>query len=237
MATSYKVYKNLFELVKYRKLEMTSGDLTKLSKKETPILEENDYIDVVQREGYIMLEAKDSDRKVRKLINDMHPYTLELPVKTIFVILGRYSEYTTSANKFEKLIYKIPGVDPYPKEFNSDIIIITSDKQKSGITNKPGKFAYNGSNSEGFVRITMYDYSMFTSNRMKNIAVSPAKILSQKNAKKVTKELNISKINMPRMRVNSVVAVWLGAEIGDIVKEIMDSEVTGNELKFLYVKS
>jgi DNA-directed RNA polymerase subunit H (RpoH/RPB5) len=237
MSISYRVYKNLFELVKYRKLRMTSGDLTELSGSNPEMLEENDLINVIQKEGYIMLGAEYTEKKVKKLIPGMHPSTVNLPTKTIFVLLNERSVHTSSANNFEKLLNKIPDINSSGNQFNMDILVITSDQQKSGITNKPGKFSHIGSESEGFVRITMHNYSMFTSNRMKNVAVSPAKILSQKNAKQIVRELNISKLNLPKMKVNSVVAVWLGAEVGDIVKEIMDSEATGQELKFMYVKS
>lgn len=239
MSVSYRVYKNLFELAVYRNLEIISGDLTEISQKKLSpgeSLDENDLINSIQREGYIMLEAKDTPEKKRKLIKGMNLYTENIPTKTIFALLSRRSEFTTAAAKFDKLLVKIPDIKSGSADFNLDIIIITYEDQKSNITNKFAKYAHAGSNNEGYVRLILHTYKMFTSNKMKSLNVSPGRILSEVETKNTLKELKIKKVDLPKKRVIDVLCVWLGAEIGDVIEEDVDSEVTGVEVRYSYVR-
>jgi DNA-directed RNA polymerase subunit H (RpoH/RPB5) len=235
----YRIYQNLYKFLSYRKLTLVSGDLTKISKNpplENGLLEQSDFAAMVQYSGYIMLEAKDAEGKIRKKIRDMHESTRKRETKTIIVLLDQHSNYITAAQYFSKLLHLIPNIKNPDIEYNMDIIIVPYEYPGSNITNKLLEYISTGDTSKGYIRFMIYEYNYFMSVKMESVSVCPSRILSAEEAKEIPRELHTKPINMKKMRVVDVVAVWLGAEVGDIIEEEIPSEATGIEKNYRFVK-
>jgi len=207
-----------------------SGDLTKISKAapdENGLLKQGDFTTAIQYNGYIMMEASDTPEKSRRVINDMHPETGKKPTKTILVLLDQYSNHTDSAQDFNKLLNKLPNIGSSHLEHNMDVIIIPYENPSSNIVNKLLEHTSNGSEDSGYVRFMLYSYAFFTSNKMKSSSIAPSRILSKKEEKEVDGGILARRSAYSKIRVIDVVAVWLGAEIGDIIEEDIPSESSG----------
>jgi hypothetical protein len=162
MSLVYNVYSNLVKLMSCRNLKLVSGDLTSVSgdeKSKTKLLEQDNLTATIQYNGYIMLEACDSDNKDRRFIKSFHPSVKTKPVKTIFILIDKHSFYVKAAQEFVKLLNKVPGIKEPEREYNMDILIISYDPPGSNITNKLSDYASLGSQDAGYIRFFTYDYS------------------------------------------------------------------------------
>ncbi|MFA6089420.1 MAG: DNA-directed RNA polymerase subunit RpoH/Rpb5 C-terminal domain-containing protein [Candidatus Woesearchaeota archaeon] len=184
-----------------------------------------------------MMEASDSPDKDRRLIIGMNPATNAKATKTILVLLDKYSNYISAAQQFIKLLNKIPDIKSSHLEFNLDIIIVPYENPGSNITNKLLEYASAGSEESGYIRFMVHDYSFFTSNKMQSTSISPSRIVSKEEEKRVSRELCAKKSSMGKIRVIDAVSVWLGAEIGDVIEEDIPSEATGIERNYRFVRA
>jgi DNA-directed RNA polymerase subunit H (RpoH/RPB5) len=238
----YRIYLNLAPLFASRKLELVSGDATKLSgAAASDYLGENKFTEVIQRNNYIMVEARDIRGRERRHPKKMHPTTRSMPTRTIMILLNKTDnkndDHGASSAKFKKLIDKIPGINSSARDQNIDIIVISYAALGSNIITKCAEIESPGSDESGYIRITRCQYYYFTSNRLAHCDVPPCRILSPAEAKEVLANLMLERINLQKIRAIDVEAVWLGAEVGDIIKFSHFSENSGWSLAYRAVKS
>jgi DNA-directed RNA polymerase subunit H (RpoH/RPB5) len=227
-----RVYDNLYELIKHRHLELVSGDVTGLVKNSEP----EEFVSALQYYGYIILEAKDAAHKDRRYPKRMHRHTRSLPVKTLFILLDINSTYVTAASEMVKLMNLVPGIKETQREYNMDIILIPYDIPGSNITNKLAEYSFIGDENNGYIRIDVYKYALFTSNKMTHISACPSRIISRKEEEELLAQTHSNKVDLHRMRSSEAVAIWLGAEVGDIVLQEPPSEASGVETIYFLVR-
>jgi DNA-directed RNA polymerase subunit H (RpoH/RPB5) len=235
MYLSYRVYKYLREFMKYRKLEIISKSSGENSDGDA-IIGQKEFTQNIQFVGHVIIETKDADDKDRRYPKNMHPSTLKKPIKTIFVLLDRYSTSISSAQHFTQLLMKIPNIKSKEVDHNMDIIIIPYQTPGTNITNKLGEYTYLGDSKKGFIRFMMYEYSYFTSNKMKSINVVPSRIILREEEAGVLDEIKCSRPALSKAKISETVCVWLGAEIGDIIEEDIPSEASGISRNYRWVR-
>jgi DNA-directed RNA polymerase subunit H (RpoH/RPB5) len=236
----FTVYTNLGKLIEYRKLELVSGDATKIAggkPRAGVLLSQEDFTPAIQYNGYIMIEAKDGPQRERRHPKGMAPGTKNKLVKTIIILLDKDSTYVSAAQQFVKLLNHVPKIKEPERDFNMDILLITYDSLGTNILNKFDEYTTLGSENAGYIRILPYEYKLFTSERMKHKSIPPSRVITREEEKKVVAELFADKKDLPKMRVIEPVAVWLGAEVGDMIEELIPSEAAGVETKYRVVRS
>jgi DNA-directed RNA polymerase subunit H (RpoH/RPB5) len=235
---SYAVYNNLIKMLSYRHLDLVSGDATNLVGKSTAmILNKADFLQVIQYNGYIILEAKDAADKDRRYPRGMSATCKDLPIKTYILLLDKDSQHVDSAQNFLKLMNHVPTIKHDDRPFNMDILFITYYSLGNNILNKFDDFITPGTLATiGYIRILPYLYDLFTSERMKHKSIPECRILPKPEEKRTLQDLFTERRVFHKMRVIEPVAVWLGAEIGDIIEQKILSEICGIETGIFLVK-
>jgi DNA-directed RNA polymerase subunit H (RpoH/RPB5) len=227
------VYDNIQEVIKYRNLELVSGDVTKVLSGTG----DDAFVNSVQYSGYIMLEAKDGEAKDRRHPKSMHSGTRSFGTKTIFLLLDQNSTHMNSASNFASLLNRVPGIKESRRDYNLDIIVIPYQNPGSNILNKMAEYTFIGAENNGYVRLQLYRYAWFTSNKMEHVSVTPARIISRTEEQKLCNDIHANKTSMKNIRVSDPVAFWLGAEIGDVILQESPSEATIIEPIYMNVRA
>lgn len=203
----WRVYSSVIAMLDYRKLTLVSGDaLNFAGGKNNP----EDIVPAIQLKGFIIIAAKDGGIE-RHL-------TTDLEIRTIFVIVHAKSDNLRSTEDFEKMMRQIPDINSTNRSYNYDIYVITENPVTSAIGNAIARHTILDPEAGGFTRTTNYDYSYFLFNKMLHISMPiNVAILTRAEEKKVLTFQRLEKKNLSKMYRNDNVAVWLGAEVGDIV--------------------
>lgn len=235
------IYKNLELLLKYRKLNLVSGsiplDSKKPSKPLNSFLGDIDFIKTIQFDGYVLIEASDQPDKIRKYSKDISEKNKLYDTKTYILLIDMDDRYTQKSQDIGKLLSKIQGFTDVEYSHNIDMLIITKEKLSLYIMKKIDKIITNGDDMHGFIRIFTYQYMHFTSERPLHKLTAPHRILSPEEEVKVLEELNTEKRNIRKIHHNDAIAIWHGAEIGNIMEVLLSSEVCGTELIYLVVRA
>lgn len=234
----YVIYQNIEKFAQYRKLELVSGAIyPENSKTKVNIyLPQDEFTKNIQYYDYILLEYKDSPEKERIFTKQVPPGARSKSVATFIFILNINSSYAQSSQNFMKGLNRIPDFDNKERPQNLDIIIISHNELNIHLTKKLELSIFEGSSEAGYIHIHPYKYLYFSSERPLHYLSMPQRILSKKEADTVLEQLYTTKKNLPKIRKTDVIAVWLGAEIGNIIEVKMLSEISGIETKYLLVR-
>lgn len=235
----YTIYENLKKFLEYRKLDLVSGSdyvETKKTKKTDIFLDQDEFIKSIQYYGYVLIEAKDNDKKDRRFHKIVSLINKKKPVKTYILLLDLNSIYVQSSQNFIKILNRIPGFDETEKNYNMDIIIISHFNLNIHLMKKIDSSINEGNDDNGFIHIYPYKYAHFTSERPKHKLIAQQRILSKNEEKEILETLFTDKKSLPKIKKDDPIAIWFGAEIGDIIEALMPSEASGIETKYMIVR-
>lgn len=235
----HDIYQNLMVFLEYRSLELVlihNVKNVKNKKDKVLTLDQDEFIKQIQYDGYILIETKDKQDKVRRF-NKLDTITnKKRKVLTFILLLDVGSVHVESTQNLSKLINKIPNMNETQRDYNIDIIIISENKFNTHLEKKVAELKSDGSDGNGYVHIYPYVYFMFSSIRPNHKLIANHTIVDKTEEKKILEKINVKKRNLPVIRKNDVMAVWIGAEIGDIVEIQFQSEATAIETKYCVVK-
>jgi DNA-directed RNA polymerase subunit H (RpoH/RPB5) len=224
----YRIYENLPKFIEYRKLQISNGE----------VLSSEQFINNITLNGYIIMELEDQtnkDRRYRKLISNINR---ERKTKTYIILFNVGSTHLNDSKSIENLLRKVPGISDSSSDNNMEIILISKDLFNIHLNKKINKFINLGETDERFVHIFNYEYVSFISERPKHKLVSPQRIISKEEEKEVLEAIYKSnKKDIPMIKKGEPIAVWMGAEVGDIIEALYPSEASGIELKYLITRT
>ena len=231
----YTIYKNLEKFLNYRKLDLVQGSIYPNDKSEGFVdfdtLKKN-----IQYYEYVLLECQDNDQKDRRFTKDISQANKKLPVKTFILLFYTQTEYLATSSDFVKVLKRIPGFDSETRNYNMDIILISHDAINTYLNKKINNLITNGMENNGYKHIYSYKYCVFTMEIPTHELIANHVILTKNREQEILIELNTSKKNLPKIKKNDAVAIWIGAELGDIVKTEHLSEASGVKTVYLVVR-
>ena len=234
-----QVHENIGEFLKYRKLKMVSGSVSRRKAKVVSnegLLSADQFTKAIQMDGYVVIEADDlpdKDRRFRKQISEANQ---KLPTKTFIVIMDMDSKFATQSPEFVNLMKRIPGFDS-DRKYNLDIILISQYMLSSHIQKKIEIYKSFGTDTAGFTNIEDYQYHIFRSNIMdpNHAFIPPHRLLSRAEEHEILTALNAEKKDLSRIHQGDPPVVWIGGEVGDIVEISQFSEATGMAYEYRVV--
>jgi len=235
----FVIYQNIQKLLEYRKLDLVEGvsyETKKIKKHLNKFVDHDEFVKDIQYHGYILIEAKDKPEKERRFAASISAINKKREVKTFIILYDLNSIHTKSSGDFVKSLNKIPGFDSVDRDYNMDILIINHEELNLHLMKKVDFYTTEGTASNGFIHLFPYQYKHFSSDRMKHVLIPPHEIIPKEIEKKTMSELRNEKRDLPRIRKVDAVAIWLGADTGEIIMAKMNSEAAGIETKYLLVR-
>ncbi len=235
-----QVHENIGEFLKYRKLKMVSGSVSRRKAKVAPthegMLSADLFTKAIQMDGYVIIEADDlpdKDRRYRKQVSETNQ---KYPTKTFIVIMDMDSKFATQSPEFVNLMKRIPGFDS-DRKYNLDIILISQYALSSHIQKKIEIYKSFGTDTTGFTNIEDYQYHIFRSNIMdpNHAFIPPHRLLSRAEEHEILTTLHSEKKDLSRIHQSDPPVVWIGGEVGDIVEISQFSEATGSAFEYRVV--
>lgn len=236
----YVIYQNILKFLEYRKLDLVAGAIYAESKKKTTTdvnyLDQEEFIKSIQYYGYVLMEAKDKPDKDRRFNKNISVENITKPVKT-FILLFEDNNQSQSSQAFVKILTRIPGFDDSERNYNIDVIIINREDLNVHLMKKVELYTSMGDSKKGYLIINSYKYLYFTSIRPEHKLVAKQRIITKDEENIILGDLLTNKKKLPKIQKRDVIAVWLGAEVDDIVEALIPSEASGIETKYLVVRS
>lgn len=231
--TPLVIYKNLPEFFEYRMLDLVAGNHViekgKIVKSKSRWLTDEEFIKTIQFQGYVLVEAKDSKSRVRKMRKDPE-HIRKLPVRTLILIFDDTGKFDKTPD-FKKLIASIPYTSPSTK-FNLDIITVsriepTTHLRKALKTiERPNGDAESGT---GYMRFYPRRYVSLCNINPRHVNAPLCRVLDAEEEKQVLATLFVEKRDLPKLFDSDGMSIWYPVEIGDIVEEMHNSESVGLE--------
>lgn len=229
----YRVYRNLESLLFWRRLELVSANATSLnSLKGTAFLEEDVFLPLIQYHGYIAISARDAKDKVRSFRKNFRGGE-KFPTATLIVLLDANDQFIENSEHFNKLMAQLP----LETSDNLDVLLISNEKPKVNVTNNLKKYYRLPTEEKGYIRFTIYGYHHFSTRRMESKYVCPSVVLSREEREQKLNSSMQEKAHCPGMMGDDMVAIWLGAEPGDVVYTQCPSESSGITPIYYLVKA
>lgn len=238
------VHGNVKKFLEHRQLELVAGSISKRKAqkvesktKKSEFLDDSSFTKVIQIDGYVVIEAKDSDKKDRHFRKQIDEVNRKRPTFTYIVIIDMESKYASASPEFVNLMKRIPEFDHEKRENNMEIIIISQSVLSSHIQKKINLYTNDGTKTAGFCHISSYPYHIFTTYLLDpdHSMVPPHRIISKEEEDELLKSTYSEKKCMPKISINDPPVVWIGGEVGDIIEIKLPSESTGIELNYRVV--
>jgi DNA-directed RNA polymerase subunit H (RpoH/RPB5) len=236
-----QVHENIKEFLKYRKLGLVSGSVSRRKTQKVIThegsLSTDEFTKAIQMDGYVIIEAEDlpeKDRRYRKSVSEVNQ---KRKTKTYIIIIDMNSKYASQSPEFVILMKRIPGFDHPKREFNLDIILITQHALSSHIQKKIDLYKNFGTETAGFTNIEDYQYHVFRSNVMdpNHAFIPPHRLLSRDEENELLVKIHAEKKDLSRIHQSDPPIVWIGGEVGDIIEISQFSEATGVSLEYRVV--
>lgn len=206
--SGFQIYKNVEVFAeKYRGLKIISEKL-----------DESAYIKLMEKQDYIMIEAKPAEE------------TLDNKRDKIFIfILSPTSKYIKNSKHFMLLDHMINR----KKRDIVNMILITKDPVNSHIRRKIVELKKS---ENGAIITNNYTYDIFKQviPEAKNVTI-PQHIIV-KDPQKVMAEDKVDDLaQYPKINIEDPMIIWIGAKVGDLIQIIGPSETAGLRVGYRYV--
>jgi len=144
--------------------------------------------------------------------------------KVVFILLlHNESEYDNKTANFKELLNSIK----YP---NCNIITISKNSLSTHVNKQIVEL------STDTKKIFSYTYDKFKFLVYNHSLCSPHYILSKEDEFNLLNNILMKKkINLPKIKISDPQIVWIGGEIGDVIKIERDSEITGKSIYYRVV--
>ena len=142
--------------------------------------------------------------------------------KIVYIyIFIKESKYIKATAQFKRLMDKIP-------EEPADVIIITKNPLSVYINKSILKYPY--------LNIHNYLHMYFSIEIDKGPLCSKHEVLNNDEVRRLcSQELIIHPLSLPAIRINDPQNIWIGGEIGDVIKITSISEITGKTIRYRIV--
>ena len=138
----------------------------------------------------------------------------------IFIFIDN-SKYIKTTNHFKRLIDKLP-------EEPADLILISKDELSIYITKALSKYPH--------LRIFNYMHKIFVIEISKGPMCSKHTILSNNEVRTLcSRDLIIHPLSLPSISINDPQNIWIGGELGQVIKIESISEITGKTIRYRIV--
>jgi len=231
------IHGNIQKFLEHRQLELVSGSVAKRRSMRIKapagkvFLPDDSFTKIIQLDGYVIIETKDKPEKVRRYHKQVSEKNRKKPTKTYIVILDEETTYASASAQFETLLKRIPKFDDSKRDHNLDIIVISKKNLSSSshISKKIDKFATHGSNDKAFLNIHTHPYRIFTTYILdpEHRSVCHHHILTREEEEAFLNGINSKKSCLSRIKKDDPPLVWLGAQVGDVVRIDLEDEAAG----------
>lgn len=227
------IYNNIYNFIEKNKLQPL----------DTKIENNSDFYNIINQDKYITIktisniitkEEKEELNKILKIISSYNKnifsikdiekkYNINLnniPKITYILLLHNEGEYESKSINFKNLINSIKY--PYTTiiTISKEVLSTHVHKQLVELSNEKRK-------------IFNYSYDKFKFIVNNHVLCSPHTILnSEEEEYLLNKILKIKKCNLPKIKLNDPQVIWIGGEIGNIVRIDRDSEITGKSIYY-----
>ena len=142
--------------------------------------------------------------------------------RTVYIYLFMYnSKYIKTTPQFKRLMDKIP-------EEPCDVIIIT--KLELSVYIKKALLKYTN------LKIFNYLHKYFSIEISKGPLCSKHVVLTNNEVKELcSRELIIHPLSLPSISINDPQNIWIGGELGEVIKILSVSEITGETIRYRIV--
>jgi DNA-directed RNA polymerase subunit H (RpoH/RPB5) len=165
----------------------------------------------------------DTFKKAMQIEQYIHHKCIDIKKgRTIYIYLFIYnSRYIKTTPQFKRLMDKIPD-DTF------DVIIIT--KLELSVYIKKALLKYTN------LKIFNYLHRYFSIEISKGPLCSTHTILSNTEVKDLcSRELIIHPLSLPSISINDPQNIWIGGELGEVIKILSVSEITGETIRYRIV--
>lgn len=227
----YLVFTNVLRFIESSRLKLNAEALFAPPDKIT----EATFVKHIQAAGYVMLQCIDGPDRGRRFRREVSAANRAKPVHTAIVILDLESDYLRTSPDIVKLINLIPGANKRNNEHNIVGMLIVHEIPNVYIRNKVIEFNHNGNDVLGFVNITFYLNERFYAEMTKHVLCPKHRVLNEEEEKRLLQELEVTKLELPKILATDAIALWIGADLGNIIE--VDSFTEGYpEKKYLAVR-
>ncbi len=231
----YTIYKNLKDFLDKRNLVLSLGYIShhrgsrEASSKDW--LDNKQFMDVIQRDGFILIEALDSKDKDRRYSAHVSAYSKTIPTRT-YVLIIDLSVTDIKSGNIDTMIKKIPGITHASRPHNYDVSIITKDPLVIYTNRKMITFESLGTDTAGFVTMRNLPYATCQIDPFTVKIVSPHRILSRAEEQEILQQLGIQKNKLPKMNRHDAIGAYIGVEPGDLVEIQRFDESSGINIEY-----
>ncbi len=234
----YVIYCNLRDFLIKRELVLSLGYIShhRGSKESNSKdwLSNKQFMDVIQRDGFIIIEAVDNSKKDRRYSLLVSSYCKTIPTKT-YILIVDLSVTDIKSGNIDTMIKKIPGITQTIRTHNYDVSIITKDPLVIYTNRKMITFENLGSDNSGFINMRNLPYAICQIDPFTVKFVSPHRILSREEEQEIIQQLKIQKNKLPKMNRYDAIGMYIGVETGDLVEIQRFDESSGINIEYKVV--
>lgn len=241
----YEVYSNLIKMLGYRDLVMVKS-ASYPGETHVAALNQGEFARLFQANQYITIIAKDGAGKERRYAKGIEKHTRTYPTSTYIVQLSPESIHMSKSATLEKFMRSV-GLNKPPQEKNIELLLVYKGEFGSNLRTKLSEFEWSGLLEEtvdgvqtkkqiGFQTIQTVPYFMFTTEIPRHMTAVKHIPIRKAEEKKLLESLHLDKSMLPVIRNTDTMSIWYGLVVGMIVKQIVDSEATGQGIVYRLVK-
>lgn len=211
------IYNNIYDFIDKNKLVPLFDKIDEPSKFYNEI-NTNKYVTIPT------ISKSHPSEKYEEVKNSLNTNKYNDDVKLTYILLLHYdSEYSSKTPVFKSLINSI-------KYNNINIIIISKDPLSTHVNKQVVEL------SNDTKKIFNYTYDRFKIILYNHVLCSPHTLLSKDEEEYLLKNiLKKKKSHLPKIKLSDPQVIWIGGNIGDIVRIDRDSEITGKSIYYRVV--
>lgn len=241
----YETYANLIKMLAYRKLVITKSASYPGENHVAP-LNQTEFTRLFQNNQYITIVAKDGEGRERRYPKGTDKHTRAYPTVTYIVQLAPESVHMSKSATLEKLM-RLVGLNKPPQDRNIELLLVYKGEFGPNLRTKLSEFEWSGIIEEeqggvitrkqsGYQIVQTVPYYMFTTEAPKHMTAVPHIPLKKSEERELMAVLRIDKSALPVIRNTDTMSIWYGLMPGMIVRQIVDSEITGQGVVYRLVK-
>jgi DNA-directed RNA polymerase subunit H (RpoH/RPB5) len=230
--TPLRIYKNIPEFLRFRKLLLTHGHVaigrSKLIPTAKDYLPDQEFTKLVQSAGVVIVEAADSGDRERTA-----SAASPLPFKTFILLFNDDKKYS-SVTEIRPIIDRLNPQKELAKS-NVHLILISRDPPSSHIVKLISSLERENSGGDsGSLSISHVEYKFLTSVRPRHAGFPAHRVLP--TAEKEQLFADIKTTSIPVIFHSDPGVIWSHAEIGDVIEISFLSESIGYEKSYRVVR-
>lgn len=201
-----EVYKNIQTFIKYRGVETSHK-----------FMEGGEFVAYIKHREYVVIHCT-------KIGASAEP----APFKNLLIVItSPDAKVATKTQDFEKMMNNVGGVSPGVLKARPEVLIISENPLTNFIMKKITEIKHDnkGELGEPFIRNQQYD--IFKIIVPEHPLVPKQTIMPEEEVKEFEQTFHRSRSDLPKMRLNDPISIWLGARPGQVIKSLRMSETVG----------